>query len=115
MQTFLEGLGSQPVAIAAITASELLHGWERAGDPSVKERRGRFVEAILASVPIATFGLDEARYHARVWAELASEGNLIGPHDMMIAATALALDFSLASMNEKEFRRVGGLRLTPAA
>ena len=44
----------QPV-ITAITASELLHGVERAQGPARKARRQRHVEQILASLTIQPF------------------------------------------------------------
>jgi predicted nucleic acid-binding protein len=43
------------------------------------------------------FGLPEARRHAELWAALAASGKLIGPHDMLVSATALALGYSLAT------------------
>ena len=110
----LESLGEEPVAIAAITASELLHGCHRAGDPAVRTRRGAFVEALLDAIPVLPFGLPEARRHAELWAELARTGSGIGPHDLLIAATALAQGYALVT-DEREFRRVPGLRLVSTA
>lgn len=107
----LESLGEEPVAIAAITASELLHGCHRAGDAGERARRAAFVDAVLDAIPVLPFGLAEARRHAELWAELARTGNMIGPHDLLIAATALAQAHSLATTNQREFRRVPGLRL----
>lgn len=103
--------GDEPVVLPAVVASELLHGVERAQPPEVKEQRHLFVEWVLATVPLAPFGLEEARDHARLWAHLAAKGQLIGPHDLLIAATALAAGFRLATLNRKEFRRVPGLVL----
>ncbi len=111
MPRFLESLGDTGVALAAVTASELLFGFEQAADPGVRARRGAFVEAILEAIPTAPFGVLEARRHAAVWAELPRRGELIGPHDMLVAATALASDFSLATLNRREFERVPGLSL----
>jgi predicted nucleic acid-binding protein len=37
---------------------------------------------------------------------------MIGPHDMLIAATALESGHSVATLNRDEFRRVPGLSLT---
>lgn len=109
--SFLESLGGQTVSIAAITASELLHGSHRAKEAAVRFRRLAFVDALLDVVPVAVFGLPEARRHAELWAELARSGKMIGPHDLLIAATALARGDTLATLNEKEFRRVPGLGL----
>lgn len=113
MPAFLSSLGEVPVALAAIAAAELLHGVERAAAAAQRVRRGAFVESVLAAIPIVPFGLPEARRHAQVWAELERSGNLIGPHDLQVAATALAGDFAVATLNRREFERVPGLTLAP--
>ena len=51
MPAFLTRLGSEPVAIAAITAAELLFGVARASSAARRARRGAFVEGLLAVVP----------------------------------------------------------------
>ena len=111
MPSYLTALGDAPVALAAVTASELLHGVERARDAATRQRRSAFVEGVLANVPVIPFALAEARAHARIWAELESAGVLIGAHDLQIAATALVAGSELATLNVKEFRRVSGLQL----
>lgn len=105
--------GAQPL-IASITASELLHGVERAKDAVRKEMRQRRVEQILAAVTVQPFDLAQARVHARVWAELEVRGQMIGPHDLLIAAAGLALGHSVATLNIQEFQRVAGLQVTDA-
>ena len=101
----------EPFALAAITASELLHGVERA-DPGPRRRaRGAFVEAVLVELDLVDFDLPVARRHAVLWAELERLGRRIGPHDLQIAATALQLDYGLVTLNPAEFRQVPGLRL----
>src|SRR6476619_3685597 len=107
----LRSLGREPVAIAAITASELLHGCHRAATAAIRARRFAFVEAILDLIPVAPFRLQEARRHAELWAELARRGRMIGPHDMLIAATALARGEALVTLNHQEFKQVPGIRL----
>ena len=113
-EALLESLGEEPVAVAAVTASELLHGCLRATDAGVRARRAAFVDAILELFPVLPFGLAEARRHAELWAELTRRGNLIGPHDLFIAATAVARGDRLLTLNRAEFERVPGLRLAPA-
>lgn len=49
--------------------------------------------------------------HADVWAQLAAKGQLIGAHDLWIAATALAHGMDLATGNAGELGRVPGLGL----
>jgi len=111
IERLLESLNEENVSIAAITASELLHGCHRAQNAGIRARRFAFVEAVLDVVPIASFGLTEARRHAELWAELARRGKMIGAHDLLIAATALARGEMLATLNRTEFRRVPGLQL----
>jgi predicted nucleic acid-binding protein len=105
--------GLQPV-IAAITASELLHGVERAQDAARKARRQRHVEQILAALSIQPFDLAQARVHAQIWAELETRGQMIGPHDLQIAAAGLALGHEVATLNVQEFQRVTGLKVVDA-
>jgi tRNA(fMet)-specific endonuclease VapC len=56
-----------------------------------------------------------ARVHADIWAQLAAKGQLIGAHDLWIAATALAHGMGIATGNVDEFQRVPGLRVITAA
>ena len=49
---FLTSLGDEPVALAAITASELLHGVARARIAAIRTKRAAYVEGILANIPV---------------------------------------------------------------
>jgi tRNA(fMet)-specific endonuclease VapC len=111
ISAFLLAQPVAPVRLAAITYSELLHGVERATDAQIKARRREFIAAILSSTGIAGFNQREAELHARLWANLEMHGQTIGPHDLQIAATALSLNYSLATLNVREFSRVPGLKL----
>jgi tRNA(fMet)-specific endonuclease VapC len=106
----LEGqLGpDEEVGIAAITAAELLHGVHRA-TPEHRPRREAFVEAVLAAFPPLPFGLLAARSHARIWAELAATGQDVGPHDRLVAATALTAGWRVGTANLRHFDRIAGL------
>lgn len=101
----------EEVAIAAITASELLHGVHRAANAARRNRREAFVEQLLAALPVLPFDLLSARVHASVWAELASRGVNVGAHDLLIAATALANGMSVATRDRRSFPRIPGLAL----
>jgi len=94
--------------MAAITASELLHGVHRA-TPEHRPRREAFVEAVLAAFPPLTFTLLCARAHARLWAELASAGEDVGAHDRIVAATAIAAGWRVGTANVRHFERITGL------
>ena len=98
-----------PLVIAAITASELLHGVHRTPDPALKEKRLLFVARILDLFPVVPFDLPIARTHAELWARVAAAGQLIGAHDLQIAATAVALGYGVLTANEREFRCIAEL------
>lgn len=101
--------GGEPVAMAAISASELLHGVHRLKGAVARTRAERFVERILASVPIVPFDLAVARVHARLDAELAAAGTAVGDADLMIAATAVWLDYRVATRDLRSFPRIKDL------
>jgi len=103
--------GGQTVHQSAVTASELLHGLHRAREESIRQRRAAFLEKVLSQFPILPFDLEVAHEHARIWAELKRQGMLIGAHDLMIAATALAHQMHLLTFNAREFSRIQGSTL----
>jgi tRNA(fMet)-specific endonuclease VapC len=103
-------VGDEERAISVITVSELLQGVLRARGAR-RTRRRAFVEHLLARLEPVPITEPVARVHAEVWAALAARGNVIGSHDLWIAATALAHGFGVATGNERDFGRVPGLRV----
>jgi len=101
----------EPIALAAITASELLLGVHRADTLERRLRRETFVEAVLALLPLIPFDLQVVRVYARVWAELLNRGQLIGSNDLMISATALAHGYAVLTDNLRDFERVRELSI----
>jgi predicted nucleic acid-binding protein len=102
---------SEDVFISAITVSELLMGVHRADNESRRKRREAFVEPIITGMSVLDFTRDVARRHAKLYADLATQGRLIGAHDMIIAATALHHGHSVLTDNTDEFSRVPGLKV----
>ncbi|MBI4500913.1 MAG: type II toxin-antitoxin system VapC family toxin [Gemmatimonadetes bacterium] len=111
LSTKLAGRETEEFFLSVVTASKLLHGVHRATKASVRARRAAFVEAILERFPLLGIDLATARAHARLWAELASAGTLIGPHDLWLAAGCLAHGLAIATANTREFTRVPGLSI----
>ncbi len=97
------------MAIAAITASELLVGVYRSRHLAYRVQRERFVRWILESFPSLPFDLTVAEVYAQLWANLAESGSLIAAHDLIIAATAVAHGYSVLTENVAHFRTVPGL------
>jgi len=104
---------SEKVYISVVIVSELLMGVHRADTEERRQRRSAFVEAIIAGVGVLDFTVSAARIHAEIYAELAKKGQLIGSHDLMIAATARCHNLALLTDNVHEFSRVPGLRVIP--
>ena len=67
------------------------------------------MESILAAVPVLEFDLLAARAHARLWADLARAGSDVGPHDRIVAATAISIGWRVATANVRHFERIAGL------
>lgn len=102
-----EGYGK--TAMSVVTASELLVGVHRAQTEEQQTRRSAFVAAILTHFPIIEFDIEIARVHAELFALLASKGQQIGAHDLIIAATAKFHDSAVLTSNAKEFQRIPDL------
>lgn len=107
----LTGYAEEDFAISAVTASELLHGVHRARTPAQRHRREAFVEGLLARLPVVPFDLLAARIHARISAELATRKIVIGPHDLLIASTAMAKGYDVATRDERSFPKIPSLSL----
>jgi len=101
----------EEVFISVITVSELLMGVQRANTEARKLKRSAFVEAIIKEIPIIDFTPDVSRIHAEIYGSLAQSGQLIGAHDLIIAATAIAHGHALLTANQNEFNRVPGLNV----
>jgi len=109
--TFSQIENSEETFITAITASELLLGVKLADNEVRRNKRSAFVEHILNSFTILPFSAESARIHSEIHSSLWRKGELIGAHDMIIAAIALSHGYSLVTGNYKEFARVVGLNV----
>lgn len=96
-------------SISVITVSELLHGVRRAADGARRSQRQAFVEQVLSELEVIPATVEVARIHAEIWAELEAAGEVIGAHDLWIAATAIAHGIRIATANVREYSRVRGL------
>jgi tRNA(fMet)-specific endonuclease VapC len=103
------------VAIAAVTAAELLVGVEFAKGARRKARRS-FVDALLESLPVEPYDLETARSHALLLAHMRKSGKARGAHDLLIAATALACGRTVVTADAAGYEELPGLgvRVLPA-
>jgi tRNA(fMet)-specific endonuclease VapC len=96
------------VAVSVISEGELRTGAAKSSSP-VKTMR--LVENFLRPLTVVEFTSSDAVSYASVRAKLERAGTPIGPFDTLIAAQALGRKLILVSNDEREFRRVSGLRL----
>ena len=87
---------------------ELLYGAAKSEQRVAALERLRELVNLLPALPLpATAG--EA--YGMIRARLESKGEMIGNNDLWIAAHAVAARLTLVTDNEKEFRRVRGLKI----
>lgn len=95
--------------ISSVTVSELLIGLHRASSNKQRNERERGLVRVFDAFPCLPFDFEEARIHAEVQAEMMANGQAIGAHDLIIAATALTHGYFVLTHNLRDFQRVPGL------
>jgi tRNA(fMet)-specific endonuclease VapC len=103
----LKGHNPSQVKISSVVKAELLYGARKSARPPENLRLLRDFFAPFRSLP---FDDACAAHYGILRADLERSAKPIGPHDMMIAATAIAHDLTLVTHNVDEFSRVVGLK-----
>jgi len=107
MRRFAELLPGE-AAISVISYGELLYGAMKTSHPtSAIERLHNLVQE-LRPLPLPE---SAGETYGFIRADLAARGEMIGNNDLWIAAHGLASGLTLVTNNEKEFRRVRGLKV----
>ena len=101
----------EPVAVSAITYSELSFGVDAETDPVRLKRRRRWFEKTLRRVEVVPLDKAVAAVHARLSAQFSRRGRMIGAHDLIVAATAVHREWAVATFNAVEFRHIDGLEV----
>jgi tRNA(fMet)-specific endonuclease VapC len=115
---FFKGLGAvaenllaktpKEIAIPSIVLFELEVGVAKSTSP---QKRKQQLKELESSIQILPFGYSEALAAASIRTALEKQGQLIGPYDILIAATALSNKGILVTHNRKEFARIKGIQL----
>ena len=98
------------IALCSVVIAELIYGSERASPAHQANNRQRVAQLRqqFVSLPFDDAAAEEC---GKARAYLANLGTVIGPNDLMIAATALAYDVTLVTHNTCEFSRVPKLMI----
>lgn len=105
----LQALRPAELGVPAIVEYELRYGLMRL-PPEAAEPRMAALAQLLRPMQLLAFDSECATHAARIRATLEAAGHPIGPHDTLIAATALRHQATLVTRNVKEFSRVPGLQ-----
>lgn len=95
------------ICISAITLMELIYGAEKSVN---KTKNLDTLEGFSARLETLTYDDAAAQHSGQLRAELARNGNIIGPYDQMIAGHARSKGLILVTNNLREFIRIPGLR-----
>lgn len=109
LATWVRTRPPEPVATSAITFSELWFGIEAEENATRARRRRRWLDKTFRRLEVVPLDARVARIHAHIWAQLSKAGRMIGPHDLIIAATAISRGWTVATFNAAEFEHVPGL------
>lgn len=110
LEKWLRSRATDQFEIAAITVAELWHGVERATG-SHRTMREQYLGTLLQVLPVIPYTEQTAYHHAQIWAQLESSGRMIGPYDLIVAATAIERESELATFNKRHFASVVGLKV----
>ena len=99
---------AQPKALSVITYGELFFGAMKSSAPQVNLAKVRRVAEVFPVIEVSraimeTFG--------SLKADLERRGTRVDDFDLVIASTALVLNYTLVTNNERHFRHILGLRV----
>jgi tRNA(fMet)-specific endonuclease VapC len=95
-------------AISVVTWGELLYGAEKSEQ---RKKVMQLLEEFQTLIPVLPMPEKSGRIYGAIRATLESRGTPIGNNDLWIAAHAKAIGLTIVTNNEREFRRVPGLKV----
>ncbi|NUN10219.1 MAG: type II toxin-antitoxin system VapC family toxin [Ignavibacteriaceae bacterium] len=96
------------VYISSITVAELQYGIEK----SAKRIENQVaLEQFLQPLIILEFNKEDAISYGVIRAKLERRGTTVGGMDMLIGAQVLSRGFIIVTTDEKEFRKIEGLKV----
>ncbi len=107
MQRF-QKLRPGEAVISVVTWGELLYGAEKSREQNIALERLQEFTTLIPVLPLPTAA---GHAYGPIRAALETRGTPIGNNDLWIAAPAKSENLTLVTNNEREFRRVAGLRI----
>ncbi len=103
-----KSLSPGSTGLSIITYGELCFGARKSLDP---ERASTVLGELVALIPVLPLNNAAGEAYGTIRYDLSRRGEMIGNNDLWIAAHALSLDMTLVTNNEREFKRVRGLKI----
>ena len=104
----LQSLPIHQVCMSVITFAELMHG-------ALKSQQVvnnlTVIQNLRRIIQIKKFDELAAETYGQVRSDLERKGLIIGSNDLLIASHALSQGMILVTNNEREFRRISGLKI----
>lgn len=107
----LLALGEDRLCTSIIVSCELRFGVAKKRSPRLAAQ----LDAVLNALTVVPFDGEADRHYAEIRVELERKGHPIGSNDLLIAAHARSLGATVLTSNDREFRRVPGLRVERCA
>ena len=101
----IRNVGEAQVATSIIVAAELRYGAAKKGSARLTAQ----VEAVLGAMEVLPFEEPADVVYGALRARLEQKGQPMGGNDLLIAAHAISLSFTLVTGNEREFARIDDL------
>jgi tRNA(fMet)-specific endonuclease VapC len=93
--------------LSVITYGELVYGVEKS---EFRKQAITQLAELTGLMPVMALPLEVGQFYGAIRAALEAKGEMIGNNDLWIAAHAKAAGLTLVTNNEREFRRVEGLK-----
>ena len=103
----LRQIGDRNICMSVIVAAELRYGCAKSGP----DRLRKAVEELLDEIPVLSFDAPADSHYRSIRSGLEAAGAPIGGNDLLIAAHALATDATIVTANDRQFKRVRGLKV----
>lgn len=101
-------LGTNNLLLSAVSVGEVYHGIRSGGNATQEKARFR---RLIQNVDVVPFNFDLATVYGALRFRLRHAGIAPGDPDIMIAATAIQHDLTLATKNLRHFGRIEELKL----
>jgi tRNA(fMet)-specific endonuclease VapC len=98
-------VGEAQVSTSIIVAAELRYGAAKKRSPRLSAQ----LEAVLGALEVLPFETPADVAYGLLRTRLERAGRPIGANDLLIAAQAIALGYTIVTDNEKEFARIENL------